>query len=316
MKKLASIFAIATISAAANAQIIPIVGPDNCLAVGRYLMRCQYNPIQVSLTPEEPYINKMTYLEVTRQGICATQFPISISASMDGATSATYSALQAGSYALSQNQSSSIIVNVQAPFKNSAHFHTSCRISAAVKVDQVDRGQLQTTLSGLKQNALSEIAILNDRISDKSTIVSLLETTFALESLVTIAAQPAVDFTSLNEILLNSCDPVAPCTWSDQIAVVLEDPSVNIPVLQHLMLLQLGQQLDVLVPTNCVDNNCVGQLIDDTLTSAIENLRSGISISSLDAEIQNLVAQRYTLEDRLAEYRSVAGRYEITWESI
>lgn len=316
MKQLIVLFAILTISAAAHAQIISIVGPENCRVVGNHLMQCQYNPTQLILTPEAPYVSKTTSLQIMRQGTCATQFPININLTTSGGASVTYNALQAATHVLGQGQSSSLAVNVQAPYRNSAYFHSSCRITAAMIVNRVDISQLQMTLSGLKQITLTEITVLDDRIEDKSTIASLLEATFVLENLLAIAEQTTVDFYSLNDILLNSCESIAPCTWSDQIAIILDDPAVNMPFLQQLMLFQLGQQLDVIVPADCAANNCVAELIDDALAGVIENLRSNINLGTIDNEIQNLVAQRYILEDRLAEYRATAVKHQISWDSI
>lgn len=303
-------------SAHASAFEIPIVGADNCTTFGSRLMRCSYEKRIIPLSPLPSYIPRNTALEISRSGTCSTQFPIQLQVTRSDKTTSLYNALQIDSYTVSQGSGDQISVEIVAPYKNVAYFHSSCRITATLVPDVVDRVKLTDILSFNKQDTLQKIEVLDDRIKDKTTIATLLDATFALEQLLLIAEQSTADLFSLNDTLYAACDTGMQCSWTEQIAIIIDNPDSQIPFSQQAMLFQLGQQLDLLLPSDCADNNCVGELIDEDLAVVIGDLRNTLDTTSLEASIRLLISERFALEDQMIEYKTIAENYAIVWNSL
>lgn len=303
-------------SAQSSAFEIPIVSEDNCARSTSRLMRCQYENHALPLADLAEYVPRTSELEITRSGSCSTQFPIQIRITRRDGTALHYNALQLGSHSFSQGVGDRINVEILAPYKNVAYFHSSCRITATLATDVIDIEQLTDILSFRKQETLQKIEVLDDRIRDKTTIATLLDATFALEQLVLIAEQSTVDLFALNDVLHATCDTGAECSWTAQIAVIVDDPNNQIPFTQQAMLFQLGQQLDVLLPSDCAENNCVAELIDENLSKTIRELRNTFDTTTLESSIRLLISERFELEDQLSEYRTIADDYAVEWNSL
>lgn len=311
-----STLAVLLFSAQAFALEIPIVGADNCTTFGSRLMRCSYEKRTIPLSLLPSYIPRNTQLEIARSGSCSTQFPIQLQVTRSDNTTSLYNALQVNSYAVPQGSGDQIGVEIVAPYKNVAYFHSSCRITATLVPDVVDRVKLADILSFNKQDTLQKIEVLDDRIKDKTTIATLLDATFALEQLLVIAEQSTADLFSLNDTLYAACDTGMQCSWTEQIAIIIDSPDSQIPFSQQAMLFQLGQQLDLLLPSDCADNNCVGELIDEDLAMIIGDLRNTLDTTGLEASIRHLISERFALEDQMIEYKTIAEDYAIDWNSL
>ncbi|MCR6651279.1 MAG: hypothetical protein NVV73_07210 [Cellvibrionaceae bacterium] len=295
---------------------MPIVGAQNCTQSGSRLMRCRYETQSISMDLLPTYVPAKSELTITRSGTCSTQYPIQIKIKDSNQKINTYNALLPNIYLIPQQATSAMSVEIVAPYKNIAYFPSSCVIEATLTPNSVNISELTSILSTKKNEALDHIRILDDRILDKTTISTLMQITLSLEQLVRIAGSTSVDFYSLNEILAASCDPETSCSWTEQISLILDDPAIQLPFMQQFMLFQLGQQLDLILPADCADNNCIIELIDDELAGIIQGLRSNINTTTLEDAIKQLVTERFAIEDLIAEYQSVAETYSINWNQL
>lgn len=305
------------LSCSAQSQILPIVGDDNCIKAGSLLTRCQVDGLSVPLPQKASFINKHTILSIRHEGNCSTQFPISMTLMLEGLQPLpAVNVLQPAEYAIPQGEATRLSLRIDAPYSSFAYFDSSCHIDVQVEIDHVNQLELSGTLAELKHSTLNRIMVVNDRISDKTNLASLMEATFALEQVLSIATQDTSNLYSLNEILEASCEDGMQCSWSEQIGAVVNNPAIVLPFAQKLMLFNLGLQLDLIVPGDCMDNSCLAELIDPEVQHAISEVRRSFSVESLGADLRGLVDERFELEDLLTDYQEVAARYEIDWNLL
>lgn len=323
MKKLLAITAVLSGNALASTQTVEVVGPNVCQDRGFNMARCSYEPHDVSATVDLPYIPRVTKVSVRHEGDCSTHYPVSIAVGLGNGVDELINALASGEHVIPQDGSSLIKVNVVSPWSQYAYYYSSCRIVADVQTDVVDEGDLTSILSRLATDASKRIDVIQDQIHDKSTIQSLLGVASKLEAIIDIAEKDSASVYELNTTLQENCDSISPCTWIDQIGVVLNDPNVELPDSQLLLLFSLAFDLDTIVPADCTDNNCVAELVDEETTSAIRAIRAGVDangngdhIDDIPEQIKLLLDEKLTLESHIEELKGVASRYGISWSSV
>lgn len=308
---LSSLFAMALPS---YAETVEIVGDEACSKSGRNLQQCEYSPLDIVASIDKEYVNKYFSVNIVKSGNCSTAYPISLNVGMQGGESRSINALRSGGYTFPQSQLGIVQVVVNAPYKRFAQFKSSCSITAEVDVDIVDVSALAEDLGILKAGAESEISEINDRITDKETIVNLIGIANSLEQLINISQEDFVSFYALDDILQDNCDGISACTWSSQMEVVLAE--VALPFSQFFLLFNLATALDSLIPSDCADGNCVATLVDGEVLSVLNDVRAQVSEDDLAKEIEELIGRKLDLTELLSEYRQVATDYSINWNDL
>lgn len=316
MRSLLAAAALVSVNALAASETIEVVGLNACKATGFSMSRCSYEPRKLDALVDQSYIPRMTRVSVFHEGNCSTQYPIDISVASGNGGNMMINALRPGEHLIAQNNASLVEVNVVSPWAQHAYYYSSCRITANVETDIVD----EDTLLSLASNASERLEVIEDQIGDKSTILTLLGIAKSLEAIIDIAEQDSASVYELNTTLQANCDNISPCTWTDQIGVILDDPSINIPTPQLLLLFSLAFDLDSIVPADCYDNNCVAELVNEETRSAILTIRSEIDrnengdyTDEISDQIKLLLDEKLILESRLEEIKAVADKNGIVW---
>ncbi len=316
MKRIAVIICL-LLSSSAFCLSYQIVGRDVCSLQGNMLWQCSYLPVNFQLSVLDDVIPLETMVEINRNQYCRTQYPISLVFGYGEGMVSELNALSLSSSRISQLSSSELKFSVDAPYSNYARFDSRCSITANIEVDAVDLGKLEENIGNEKASLLDQIEVIDDRIGDKTTIQNLLEVADLYANIVSIANQDIVSYAQLNLILLESCEDADPCTWTDQINVVLNDPTVIMPFNQMLLLYNLATTLDTLVPADCTAvDNCLISIIDEQTEETIGNIASSIDTTSLNEEIRQLVDNRLQASNRLATLESIALDYNLDWSGI
>lgn len=316
LTSLLTFVALLYISFSAISEPYSIVSDDVCTKRGNYISNCSPPPVELGLTTYSDLVPAELDVSISINQYCSTPYPISLEFLLSNGQSFSMNALQPNNTAYSQGQASSMTVSVNAPYSRYAYFDSRCEILADIAVDQINVSTLTDNLSNEKDRVNSEIEIVRDRIDDKSTIGSLMSIGIMYESLIAIAESDLTTYAEINHILIDNCDQTADCTWSDQIGVVLNDPSVLMPFSQMLLLFNLGTELDNLVPADCTHENCMVSLIGDSEKEAIESITTSIDTSNLESEIEDLTIDLQFLNEELLMLRQIALDFDIEWSQL